>query len=242
MLELDNLTVKVADMEILTDFTLKIDKGSIIAIMGPNGVGKSTICRVVLGDESYELVNGTIKYNKEVINNLTTTERARKGIYLLSQTPIQVEGVTNAEMLRIALADKTGENIPLFAFNKKLETICEELSLPKSFIHKNINEGASGGERKKIELLHLWVLEPSLIFLDELDSGLDVDALNIVVKSLNKYYEIYKPTIVIITHRAKILELLPPSKVYILKNGKISNSGDKSLAEKIEKSGFNKDI
>ena len=238
MLEIKDLTVSVGEKNILDNLCLNVKKGTITAIMGPNGVGKSTICRVLLGDESYKILSGVIKYNKKIINNLTTTDRARLGIYLVSQSPIAISGVTNAEMLRIALTERTGENIPLFTFNKKLENICAELGIPKEFIHKNINEGASGGERKKIELLHLWILEPELIILDELDSGLDVDSLKIVIKSLKKYYQQFKPTIIIITHHAKILDSLIPDTVHILKNGKINESGDKSLAKKIEIRGF----
>jgi len=238
MLSIKDLSVSVDGKNILTDFNIKADNGEIIALMGPNGVGKSTICRVILGDPSYEIKKGLIKYNNKILNNLSTTDRAKLGIYLLAQSPITIEGVTNAEMLRMALSEKTGENVGIFAFNKKLETICESLEIPKSFIHKNINEGASGGERKKIEMLHLWMLEPQLILLDEIDSGLDVDALKIVVKSLKKYYAEYKPTIIIITHHAKILKLLKPNAVHILKEGKIVKSGTATLAEKIEKDGF----
>jgi len=238
MLSIKDLSVSVDNQDILTDFNIKTNDGEIIALMGPNGVGKSTICRVILGDPSYEIKKGLIKYNGKILNNLSTTQRAKLGIYLLAQSPIAIEGVTNAEMLRMALSEKTGENVGIFAFNKKLESICESLDIPKSFIHKNINEGASGGERKKIEMLHLWMLEPKLVLLDEIDSGLDVDALKIVVKSLNKYYKEYKPTIIIITHHAKILKLLKPNAVHILMNGHIVQSGDASLAEKIEKDGF----
>ena len=239
MLEIKDLTVNVADKKILDNLSLKVESGEIVAVMGPNGVGKSTICRVVLGDKDYEIKKGLIKFDGQIINNLTTTERARLGIYLLNQNPIAVEGVTNAEMLRIALCEKTGENIPLFAFNKKLEMICEEVDIPKSFIHRNINEGASGGERKKIELLHMWLLEPKLILLDEVDSGLDVDALKKVIKSINKYYKQYKPGIIIITHHAKVLDLLKPNIVHIIKNGSIVESGNLELAKRIDNIGYN---
>lgn len=240
MLEIKDLVVKTEDKSILNKFNFEVNSGKIVVIMGPNGVGKSTICRVILGDPNYKIEKGTIKYNGRIINDLSTTERARMGIYYISQNPIAIEGVTNAQMLRTSLMEVKKENICIKIFNKELESICETLDIPKNFIHKNINEGASGGERKKIELLHLWVLKPSLILLDELDSGLDVDAIKKVIKSLNKYYKEYNPTIIIITHHFKILNLLKPSRVYILQNGTIVKSGSIELARKIENNGFKK--
>ena len=242
MLEIQDLTVTVADKNILNNFNLKLDEGKIHVIMGPNGAGKSSICKVLLDDEDYKIKKGTIKYQNKLINKLSTTDRSRLGIYYLSQSPMAIEGVTNAEMLRMALNEKTNKQVGIFEFNKKLKAICEKLSLPKTFIHKNINEGASGGERKKIELMHLWMLEPNLILLDEIDSGLDVDALKIVVDSINEYYEKYQPTILIITHHIKILDSIKPDKVHVLIKGSIVNEGDVSLAKKIEKEGFNEYI
>ncbi len=238
MLQIENLTVSVLNKKILSDLTLTIKNGEIHAIMGPNGVGKSTICRVILKDPSYEIEKGRIIYNDKDIKNLSTTQIASQGLFLLNQFPPAIEGVTNAEMLRIALSEKKGEHIPIFDFNKKLEKICDELLLKTYIIHEIINLGASGGERKKIELLHMWILEPNFIILDELDSGLDVDALKIVINSLKKYYLEYKPAILIITHHQNVLQNFDIDYVHVLKNGKIIESGDKNLAQKIEKIGF----
>lgn len=239
MLQIKNLTASVEDKLIIDGLNLEIPDGEIHVLMGPNGVGKSTICKVLLRDDSYVINSGEIIFNDTKINELSTTEAARLGIYLVNQNPIQIEGVTNAEMLRTTISEKTGERVGIFEFNKKLENICDDLDIPRSFIHREINVGMSGGERKKNELMHLWMLEPKFIILDEVDSGLDVDALKVVSDSINKYYEKFKPSILIITHHNKVLEYIKPDKVHVLANGKIVKSGDINLAKEIEISGFN---
>ena len=238
MLEIKNLAVQVLDKPILNEFTLTIPSGEIHVLMGPNGVGKSTICKVIMNSPGYKVTSGDIKYNCENITNLDPSEISKKGIFYLSQNPIAIEGVTNAEMLRMALTARTGQKIDIFSFNKKCNEICTKINLPKTFLHRSVNDGMSGGERKKNELLHLWMLEPSFIILDEVDSGLDVDALKTVSESILEYYKEKKPSILIITHQNKILETLVPNQIHILKEGKIIKSGDKSLAEMIENSGF----
>lgn len=238
MLKIENLTVKVLDKIILKDFNLTINNKEIHALMGINGAGKSTICKVLLGDSNYEIVNGSIIYNDIDLLTLNTTERARKGLYLINQSPIEIEGVTNSEMLRTALGEKTGKHVDIFEFNKKIEQACSILKIDKTFIHRGINEGMSGGERKKNELLHLWILEPSLIILDELDSGLDVDSLKTLSNALNQYLETHDASLLIITHHTSILEYLKPDIVNLLSNGKIVKSSDYSLALEIEKEGF----
>ena len=239
MLQIKNLTASVEDKKIIDGLNLEINDGEVHVLMGSNGVGKSTICKILLKDENYVINSGEINFNGHNLNSLSTTEVARLGIYLVSQNPIGIEGVTNAEMLRTTLSEITGERVGIFEFNKKLETICNELEIPKSFIHREINVGMSGGERKKNELMHMWMLEPKFIILDELDSGLDVDALKVVSESINKYYEKFKPSILIITHHNKILEYIKPHKVHILSNGKIVDTGDMSLAKQILEIGFN---
>lgn len=238
MLKIENLTVKVLDKEILKDFNLVINDNEIHALMGINGAGKSTICKVLLGDSNYKVVSGNITYNDIDILNLTTTERARMGLYLINQTPIEIEGVSNSEMLRTALGEKTNEHVDIFEFSKKIDEACSILKIDKSFVHRGINEGMSGGERKKNELLHLFILEPSLIILDELDSGLDVDSLKILSNALNTYLETHDASILIITHHTSILEYLKPDKVHLLSNGSIVKSDNYNLALEIEKEGF----
>ena len=239
MLEIKDLTVKVGDKTILKDFNLTINNKEIHALMGINGVGKSTICKVILGDKNYEVTKGSIIYKGKDLLKLSTTDIARLGIYLVNQNPIEIEGVSNSEMLRTALGEKTNSHVDIFEFNKKVKEACELLNIDKSFIHRGINAGMSGGERKKNELLHLFILEPSLIILDEVDSGLDVDALKDITSALNKYLKTHEASLLIITHHTSILNYLKPDKVHLLSKGNIILTGDFTLAQDIENNGFN---
>lgn len=238
MLSINKLTVLVDNKEILKDFSLDIKEGETHALMGPNGVGKSTICRCLLKDPNYIIKQGDIIYNDHNLKDLSTTEISRLGIMMINQSPIAIEGVTNAEMLRMALSEKTGEHIDIFKFSKQAKEICQKLSIPENFLHRDINSGMSGGERKKNELLHIWMLKPNFLILDEVDSGLDVDALKIVANSIKEYQSITNCSILLITHNPKLLEILKPDYVHILKDKKIIKTGDQSLASYIEKSGF----
>ena len=240
MLSIKDLNVKVENKEVIKNFNLDIKDGEIHTLMGPNGIGKSSICRTILGDPNYVVESGSITFNGKDLLSMDTTSRAQAGIFLLNQNPIAIEGVTNAEMLRSALSLKQGGKVDIFKFNQEMMNICKKLDIPTSFIHRNINDGMSGGERKKNELLHLWMLKPSLIILDEVDSGLDVDALKLVSDSINEYYEEYKPSILIITHRIELLHAIKPKYVHMMKDHTIVKSGDMALAEEINKSGYNK--
>lgn len=238
MLSIKAISVKADNKEILHDFNLDINEGEIHALMGPNGVGKSTICRAILKDPNYEITAGNIYYNNKNLKELSTTDISRLGIMMITQSPIAIEGVTNAEMLRIALSERTGEHVDIFKFSKEAKAICEKLSIPESFLHRDINNGMSGGERKKNELLHVWMLKPSFLILDEVDSGLDVDALKIVAESLKEYHSETNCSILLITHNPKLLEILRPDYIHILKDKKIIKTGDYTLSEEIEKYGF----
>ena len=232
MLKIENLSLKVEDKELLNDFNLNIKDGEIHAIMGPNGIGKSSICKAIMGDSKY------------IITNVDTTTRAQMGIMLINQSPLAIEGVSNADMLRMALANRLGHSVDLYQFNKKIQEVCKKLDIPTSFIHRSINDGMSGGERKKNELMHLWMLEPSLIILDELDSGLDVDALKVCANSIMEYYheKNEKIRILIITNHSNILDIIKPNFVHIIKDKHISFTGDINIAKKIEENGFNLDL
>ncbi len=240
MLEIKDLTVSVSDKTILKDFNLKINKNEIHTLMGLNGTGKSTICKVLMGDENYKIESGSIIYNNEDLLKLDTTNRARKGIFLVNQNPIEIPGVKNSEMLKVALESVKGQHLNVFEFSKLMNNICDKLGIPRSFIHRGINENMSGGERKKNELMHLWVLEPSLILLDEIDSGVDIDNLNSISESLKEYFDTHSCSFLIITHHTNILKKLRPNYVHIIENGKIVKSGDYSLAEEIENNGYNR--
>ena len=238
MLTIKDLSVVADNKEILNNFNLDINDGETHCIMGPNGVGKSTICRAILKDPNYEVTKGTITYKDKDLKDLTTTEISRLGIMMISQNPIAIEGVTNAEMLRLALSEKTGERIDIFEFAEKAKEVCEKLHMPQNFLHREINNGMSGGERKKNELLHIWMLKPDFLILDEVDSGLDVDALKIVANSLKEYQKETNCSILLITHNPKLLDILKPDYIHILKDKKIIKTGDASLAQEIEKTGF----
>lgn len=238
MLKINNLTVKVLDKKILDGFNLEINSGEIHALMGQNGAGKSTISKVIMRDDNYEVESGTIYYNEKNILDMNTTDVAREGIFLVSQNPIEIEGVTNAEMLRTSLTDAGKNNMNILEFNRKMTMLCEKLNIPKSFIHRDINFNMSGGEKKKNELLHMWMLEPNFIILDEIDSGLDVDSLKLVANSILEYYQEFKPSILIITHQKSLLEILKPDYVHVLANMKIAQTGDYNLALEIFNNGF----
>ena len=240
MLNIKNLTVKIKDKEILKDFNIEINSGEVHAIMGPNGTGKSTLSKVIMGSPEYEIVNGDILFCEKRLNNLTTDERARRGIFLSFQSPLSIEGVTNSEFLRTAINNNRENPIGLYEFIKELDKGVEDLSIPNDIIHRAVNKGASGGERKKNEILQMKLLKPKFIILDELDSGLDVDSLKIVCKNINEYLNDNPNTsVLIITHYPRILEYINPKYVHILKEGNIIKTGDYTLAEKIEKDGYN---
>lgn len=238
MLKITNLKVEADNKIILDNLSLDIEEGSIHAIMGPNGMGKSTICKVLLSHPHYKILKGSIIYNDEDITKYDVEQKAKKGFFLLNQSPISVAGVSNAELLRTALSDRSGVPVDILSFHKDLKSTCQRLDIPTEFIHRDVNYGMSGGERKKNELLHMWMLKPKVIILDEVDSGLDVDAFKAVMNSINEYYQEYKPTIIMITHNTKVFDYINPNKISILSNGKIIKNGDIKLAKMIEQNGF----
>lgn len=237
MLRFSQVDVSAADKEVLKDVSFEIKDGEIVCIMGPNGAGKSSLCKALMHHPTYQITHGQIFYNEIDITKKSTSEIAQEGIYYINQTPVEIEGITNAEMIRTALVAK-GEKVDIFAFNKACQEVLKKLGLPKSFLHRNINEGMSGGERKKNELFGMWMLKPKFVILDEIDSGLDVDALQMVGENLKEYHEKTGATLFIITHQQKLIRLLSPSKVIVLNQGKVVKIGDQKIAQEIEKSGF----
>ena len=237
-LKIKDLTVSVDDKIILKDFNLEINSGEIHVLMGPNGIGKSTLTKVIMGDSNYKILNGCIYYNDVLINNLSVDERSRLGIFLGMQLPMEIEGVTNADFLRSALSIREKENFKLFEFIKELDSTVKTLNMDEAMIHRGINQGFSGGERKKNEILQMYILKPTLIMLDEIDSGLDVDSLRIVGESIMAYYKKYNPGMLLITHYQRLLDYVKPTHVHIISEGKIVKSGDDSLVKEIEEKGF----
>lgn len=243
MLKINNLSVEIDKKIILDNFNLNIEPGTIHAVMGPNGVGKSTLSRAIMGDPRYNVLNGEIIFKGEDIKKMPTDERSRKGIFLAMQSPMEIEGVSNQDFLRTAISKKNNERIGLYQFIKEVETSAEELNMNKELIHRSLNVGFSGGEKKKNEVLQIKLLKPNLIILDELDSGLDVDSLRIVCTNILDYMKKNKDTsILIITHYKMILEYLKPDYIHILHNKKIIKTGDYNLANDIEKHGYTKYI
>ena len=241
-LKIENLTVEVSGKIILKDFNLEIKSGEIHAIMGPNGTGKSTLTKVIMGDTNYKIIKGKIIYNGKVINKMPVNERAKLGIFLGMQMPVAVEGVSNADFLRSALRAKEGDNFKLLSFIREVEDLTKKLHMDKNMIHRGINDGFSGGERKKNEILQMNILKPNIVLLDEIDSGLDVDSLKLVGESVMDYYNDKKPAILLVTHYQRLLDYIKPDFIHIMKDGHIVLSGDRSLALEIEKEGYDKII
>ena len=238
-LKIKNLTVEIDNKKILNNFNLEIKSGEVHAIMGPNGTGKSTLTKVIMGNSNYQILSGDILFDDKSIKDLTTDERARLGIFLGMQSPIEIEGVSNADFLRTALRSKDN-NFKLFDFIKELDANVDKLKMNKDMIHRGINQGFSGGERKKNEILQMYILKPSIVMLDEIDSGLDVDSLKIVGNSVTDYFKQENPSILLITHYNRLLEYIKPDFVHIMKNGQIIKTGDYSLVKEIEESGYEK--
>ena len=211
MLKLENLSVKVKDTDnlILDNLNLNINNSEVHVIMGPNGTGKSTLSKAIMGHYKFDVVSGNIIFNDEDITNLEVNERAKKGIFLCMQDPTVIEGVSNSEFLRTARSEITGEKVNLFKFIKDMESSMKDVGLDSSMLHRSLNSGFSGGEKKKNEVLQLKFLQPKFIILDELDSGLDVDSLRIACENINNYMEENPETsVLIITHYPRILEYI----------------------------------
>ncbi len=237
-LEIKNLNVFVKDKEILKNFNLKILPGEIHALMGPNGTGKSTLSKVIMGYPDYQ-ITGDIKANDKSILNLEIDERSKLGIFLVYQSPIAIDGLTNSEVIKACLDTRENKK-GLYEFILNLEANVSNLEMNKEMLHRGFNVGFSGGERKKNEILQVLMLKPKFIILDELDSGLDVDSLKIVCDNLNNYLqENPDVSVLIITHYTRILDYIKPTHVHKMKDGTILETGDFNLAKFIEKNGYN---
>ena len=237
LLKIDNLHASAGEKEILKGIDLTINKGETHVIMGPNGSGKSTLANVILNNPEYVKITGKIELEGEDITNLKTDEIARKGIFMSFQAPEEVPGISVMNFLKYAKNKTTGEPIKVFKFKEELEKNMEELKMDLSYENRNLNVGFSGGEKKKTEILQMLTLNPKLAILDETDSGLDVDAINIVSKGINMFSNENNATL-IITHGTKILKELDIDFVHVLVNGKIVKTGTKELAKEIEECGY----
>lgn len=239
MLEIKNLHVEIEGKKILSGINLKLESGKVHALMGPNGSGKSTLANVIMGHPKYEITKGEIIFNGKIINELSPDERAKLGIFLSFQYPSEVEGVTMSTFLRTALNSKLEKPIGVMDFRELLKNKLELLKASKGFEDRYLNQGFSGGEKKKSEIIQLAVLNPKLAILDETDSGLDVDALKAVGEGINALIkEDCEKTILIITHYKRILEHIIPDKLSILINGKIAIEGGSELVDQLEEKGY----
>ena len=238
-IEIKDLEVLVNNKKVLNKLNLEINSGEIHVIMGPNGVGKSTLSKVLMGSEDYKVESGDILVDGKSIKDLETDERAKLGMFLSFQNPIDIEGVTNSEFLKVAINERRGEPIGLYDFIHEMEQSFDELGLKKEMMHRSVNQNFSGGEKKKNEILQMKLLKPKFVILDELDSGLDVDSLKVVCDNVNSYLSDNPDTsVLMITHYQRILDYIKPDYIHILTNGHIVKTGDATLAKEIEEKGY----
>ncbi len=241
MLKIENLHARVEEIEILQGIDLEVKAGEIHAIMGPNGSGKSTLAQVLAGREGYEITAGSVRYRERDLLDLDPEQRAREGLFLAFQYPVEIPGVNSTYFLRTSYNEirkhRGEEEIDAIDF---LSLIREKLALvemDENFLKRPVNEGFSGGEKKRHEVLQMAVLEPALAILDETDSGLDIDALRIVANGVNKLHSPNK-AVVVVTHYQRLLDYIIPDYVHVLYQGRIIKSGDKSLAHALEEKGY----
>ncbi|MCD8022544.1 MAG: Fe-S cluster assembly ATPase SufC [Lachnospiraceae bacterium] len=240
LLQVKNLSVRVEDKEILHGINLEIGKGETHVLMGPNGAGKSTLGYALMGNPAYEVTGGQILFDGKDLEEASVAERAKAGLYLSFQNPLEVPGITLSNFIRTALEQRTGERIRLWDFRKELEAKMEILQMDKSYAKRDLNVGFSGGEKKKAEILQLLMMKPSLAILDETDSGLDVDAVRTVSRGVEEYQKDKDGALLIITHSTRILESLHVDVTHVLVDGRIVAEGDASLVDEINENGFEK--
>jgi Fe-S cluster assembly ATP-binding protein len=241
MLKIKNLHAQVEDKDILKGIDLEIKAGEIHAIMGPNGSGKSTLASVITGKEEYEMTEGKILFDGEDLDEVSPEERAHKGIFMSFQYPIEIPGITTTNFIKTAINETRkarGENdMPAKDMLKMLREKCDLLDIDQKFLSRSINDGFSGGEKKRNEIFQMAMLEPKLAILDETDSGLDIDALKIVANGVNKLKS-EDNAVLVITHYQRLLDHIVPDYVHVLFDGKIVKSGGKELAFELEKKGY----
>lgn len=237
LLEVRNLHVSVDGKEILKGIDLKINRGETHVLMGPNGAGKSTLLHAIMDNPAYEVTDGEIYYEGQLINEMSTDERAKLGIFMSFQNPEAVPGITVANFLRASKTELDGQAPPLIRFRRSLEEKMKELEMDTSYADRYLNVGFSGGEKKKDEILQLNVLNPTLGMLDETDSGLDVDAVRIVSRGIRKFRN-EDNSLLIITHHKAILTKIELDHVHILVDGKIAESGGKELFDRVQSEGY----
>lgn len=237
MLEIKDLEVEVEGMGIIRGLNLKMAPGEIHAIMGPNGAGKSTLAKTLAGHPAYDVTRGEVKLCDEDLLELDPDERAKKGLFMSFQYPLEIAGISNLEFLRHAYNAVWGKKLSEEDFRKHIEPILESMQIKHSFLDRDLNDGFSGGEKKRNEILQMLVLDPKCIILDETDSGLDIDALKIVAQGVNHFRNEEK-SFLIITHYQRLLDYIKPDFVHVMVEGKIVKTGGPELALELEKRGY----
>lgn len=241
MLKIENLHVRAGEKQILTGVNLEVNAGEVHAIMGPNGSGKSTLVQVLAGRDGYEVTQGTATYNGVDLLAMAPEERARAGVFLAFQYPVEIPGVNNVYLLKAglnAVRKHRGEpEVDAFEFLTLVREKMKLMQMDESFLNRGVNEGFSGGEKKRNEILQMAVLEPALALLDETDSGLDIDALRVVASGVNSLRRADR-AILMVTHYQRLLDYIEPDQVHVLSGGRILKTGDKSLALELEKRGY----
>ena len=241
MLSIKNLHASVEGKEILKGINLEIKAGEVHAIMGPNGSGKSTLSQVLAGNDAFEVTSGEVTLNGDNLLDLETEERAHAGIFLAFQYPVEIPGVSNMEFLKASLeavrAAQGKEPLDAVSLLRRAREACQQVNLDQQFLKRGVNEGFSGGEKKRNEIMQMMLLEPKLALLDETDSGLDIDALQVVAKGVNALRSPER-AIVLVTHYQRLLDYIVPDHVHVLAGGKIIKSGGKELALELEQKGY----
>ncbi|MFP3224590.1 MAG: Fe-S cluster assembly ATPase SufC [Nitrososphaeria archaeon] len=238
MLEVNSLKVSTGGKLILNGVSLSFENGKVYAVMGPNGSGKTTLAYSIMGHPDYKVEEGRIILDGEDITSLQPHERAKKGIFLGFQNPVEIQGLPVLSFLKAAYTSIKGQNITTYVFNKLLKSKIDEIGFGSELLNRNVNEGLSGGERKKLEVIQMYILEPRYAILDEIDSGLDVDSLESVARAIKNYYNKYSSSLVLVTHYARILKYITPDRVIVISGGRAVAEGGPELAEKIDKEGY----
>ena len=237
-LEIKDLHVSVEDKEILKGVNLTVNSGEVHALMGPNGNGKSTLLMTIMGHPKYRVTSGSITLDGRDVLGMTVDERSKAGLFIAMQYPQEVPGVTNSDFLKAAVNAHREKPIRLFEFIRTLDKTIADLQMDASFAHRYLNEGFSGGEKKRNEIIQMKLLKPAIAMLDELDSGLDVDAIKVVADNINEMREKNDLGLIIVSHYERFYELIEPTHAHVLVNGEIVASGDHELSKKIDAEGY----